>query len=90
MYLSRSLYIYYIYFSKTTWNCLFLRSNFFGFTHSFGFLVTLLYIFGKKVIFRNFGNNIGSVIRKTNVVYMVWGIPNIYTPNLLGKFGPKI
>ena len=54
----------------------------------FGFLVMLLYIIGKKVIFSV--TNICSVVREANAAYMVWDIPNIYTAYSFGKFGPKI
>ena len=50
-----------------------------------GFLVTLLYIIDKKVIFvsfRIFGENIWSAVREANATYTKY--------YLMSKFGPKI
>ena len=62
------------------WNCLFPPLNIFLDSHKvFEFLVTLLYVIGKKVIFSVFGYSICSVVPEANAAYyMVWRIPNMY------------
>ena len=57
-----------------------LRPHFSDLLKVFGFLVTLLYIFGKKVIFSkffDFQQQFSSVTCEDNAAYMVWCIPNI-------------
>ena len=82
---------YYLYFSKTYWNCLFfLRGHFFGFAQS-------VWIFGQafsrnqqKGKFSGFRLQYLFCFREANATYMVWCIPNIHTAYLLGKFVAKI
>ena len=51
----------------------------------FGFLVTLLYRIGKKVIFQSFRFSV-TILFRVSFCFVVWCIPNTYTYTYLRQF----